>query len=351
MTVKTALVVDDSKSARFALRRFLESHGYEVSTAEGAEEAYLQLEEQRPGVIFLDHIMPGIDGFQALEHLRNDPQCCDIPVIICSSHEGEAFALKVRQAGAAGLLQKPPSAEHLAQILERLATAKPVAKVPPPAPAPVPSSKISNIREPEVAIHQRVMNALRNTLAPVVHPHRHEHDGGQPAGHASADPARAPAPLTAQGTSETALRLVQQDLNTQISELRSQLATVESRLQQQARQQAYQDLTREVTAMQQRMAALEDRIETRFSELQAVLEAGLHERSEELVRASEQIRDAAISEAHEQAERTVMSVAARISDQIAASIANTLRAPALKFLSPNKSAESSPQEKTGLRKV
>ncbi|MGH8504350.1 MAG: response regulator [Stenotrophobium sp.] len=341
MTAKTALVVDDSKSARFALRRFLESHGYEVNTAESAEEAYLQIEELRPGVIFLDHIMPGIDGFQALEHLRNDPQCHGIPIIICSSHEGEAFALKAQQAGAAGLLQKPPSAEHLAQILERLATAKPAAAI------PAPPSKISNIREPEVAIHQRVMNALRNTLAPVVHPHKHDHDNV----HASADPAHATASHAAQSAGETALRLVQQDLNTQLAELRSQLAIVESRLQQQARQQAYQDLTREVTAVQQRMAVLEDRVEARFSELQATLEAGLRSHSEQLARTSEQVRDAAISEAHEQAERTVMSAATRISDQLAASIANALRAPALKFLSPSKSAESSPQEKTGLRKV
>lgn len=332
MTSKTALVVDDSKSARFALRKFLESHGYEVSTAEGATEAYELIEEQRPDVIFLDHVMPAIDGFQALEHLRKDPQCADIPIIICSSHEGAEFDHKAQQAGAVGVLQKPPSAKHLAQILERLATAKPVAEVPAPAPA-VPSSKISNIREPEVAIHQRVMNALRNTLAPVVHPHRHDHDSVSVD---ADDPYTAPS-TTSQGSSETAtLRLVQQDLNTQIAELRSQLANFETRLKEQARQQAYQDLTREVTAMQQRMSELE---------------ADLHAHSEELTRTVQQIREAAINEAQEVAERTVMDAAAKISDQIAAAISNALRAPALKLLSPSKSAESSPQETAGLRKA
>src|SRR5690349_2524790 len=105
---KTALVVDDSKSARFALRKYLESMSFQVDPAECAEEAYRFLQSHRPDLIFLDHVMPGTDCFEALRHLKNDPQTGTIPVVICSSNEGEEFTSEARRKGAVDVLQKPP---------------------------------------------------------------------------------------------------------------------------------------------------------------------------------------------------------------------------------------------------
>ncbi|UCE77836.1 MAG: response regulator, partial [Gammaproteobacteria bacterium] len=59
---KRALVVDDSKSARLVLRRMLEKHGIAVETVESARAALDFLGNQRPDVIFMDHMMPGMDG-------------------------------------------------------------------------------------------------------------------------------------------------------------------------------------------------------------------------------------------------------------------------------------------------
>ncbi|MGH8460180.1 MAG: response regulator [Stenotrophobium sp.] len=336
MTSKIALVVDDSKSARYALRKFLESHDYQVITAESAQESYELVKEKRANVIFLDHVMPGIDGFQALEHLRHEPHCAGTPIIICSSHEGTEFARKAHKAGAAGVLQKPPSATQLELILDRLATeaaaaAATAAAAAKPA-APAAPSKVSNIREPEVAIHQRVMSALRNTLAP---------------------PPSAPAHETAAAREamESSVEQLRQELAEQVAELRLQAAQLEHRIQQQNKQQSYHALNSEITATQSRLGALEKLVEERFSELQAALDAGLRAQTEQIARIAEGARHAAVNEAHEEAERTVMSAATRISDQLAASIVNALRTPALKFLSPTKPAESSPQETTGLRKA
>ena len=121
MSGKSALVVDDSKSARFALRKYLENHAYKVDTAESAEAAYSLLRELAPDLIFLDHIMPGEDGFEALAHLKGDPQTESIPVVICSGNEGEDFIADARQRGAVAVLAKPPTPEHLSQVLDAVA--------------------------------------------------------------------------------------------------------------------------------------------------------------------------------------------------------------------------------------
>src|SRR3546814_18488249 len=84
---RTALVVDDSKSARFALRRHLEGHAFKVETADCAQEAYRLVQAQRPDLIFLDHIMPGIDGFAAMRPFKQDPATDTIQVVICRSEE------------------------------------------------------------------------------------------------------------------------------------------------------------------------------------------------------------------------------------------------------------------------
>lgn len=133
MYAKSALVVDDSKSARFALRRYLENRHYRVDAVGSAEEAFSFLAEHRPGVIFLDHIMPGTDGFAALRAIKADGELADIPVVICSSHEGAEFNAHARSAGARDVLQKPPDPQQLTRILETLQTrwpeAEPVAAV------------------------------------------------------------------------------------------------------------------------------------------------------------------------------------------------------------------------------
>jgi CheY-like chemotaxis protein len=114
---RTALVVDDSKSARFALRRHLESHAFKVDTADSAQDAYRIVHEQRPDLIFLDHIMPGIDGFEAMRQFKQNPETAAIPIVICSSNEGDAFIAEARDQGAADVLPKPPTPEHLRRLL------------------------------------------------------------------------------------------------------------------------------------------------------------------------------------------------------------------------------------------
>ncbi len=120
MTVKRALVVDDSKSARAFLARILERHDLVVDTAESAEEAIDYLRQQRPDVIFMDHLMPGMDGFQAVQAIKNDPRTATIPILMYTSQEGELYLSQARALGALGVLPKQTKPADVSKALFQL---------------------------------------------------------------------------------------------------------------------------------------------------------------------------------------------------------------------------------------
>ncbi|MGB5133172.1 MAG: response regulator [Steroidobacteraceae bacterium] len=106
MPGKRALVVDDSKSARVVLSRMLEKYGIEVDSADSAETALEYLRDHRPDVIFMDHLMPGMDGLQAVREIKANPELAAIPVMMYTSQEGELYAGQARASGAIGVLPK-----------------------------------------------------------------------------------------------------------------------------------------------------------------------------------------------------------------------------------------------------
>ncbi|MEZ5523910.1 MAG: response regulator [Pseudomonadales bacterium] len=115
-----ALLVDDSKSARFALRKLLERNGLRVDMAENAEEALGYLNENRPDVIFMDHFMPGMDGFEAVKIIKNQPNTASIPVVMCTSKDGDAYTAEAQAIGATDILSKPATPGSLSEVLEKL---------------------------------------------------------------------------------------------------------------------------------------------------------------------------------------------------------------------------------------
>ncbi len=103
---KRALVVDDSKSARVVLSRMLERYGILVDSAESAELALEYLKDSRPDVIFMDHLMPGMDGLQAVREIKANPELSSIPIMMYTSQEGEIYGGQARASGAIGVLPK-----------------------------------------------------------------------------------------------------------------------------------------------------------------------------------------------------------------------------------------------------
>lgn len=120
MPGKRALIVDDSRSARVILSRMLEGYGLTVDTAETAEQALEFLGHSRPDVIFMDHLMPGMDGFQAVQAIKNNPTTAMIPVIMYTSQEGELYVSQARALGAVGVLPKTVKQVEVSRLLYQL---------------------------------------------------------------------------------------------------------------------------------------------------------------------------------------------------------------------------------------
>ena len=120
MGAKRALIVDDSKSARLFLARVLEKYDIDVDSAESAEAAIDYLSSNRPDVIFMDHLMTGMDGLQAVRAIKNDPRTATIPIMMYTSQEGEVYLGQARALGALGVLPKQIKPADVSKVLYQL---------------------------------------------------------------------------------------------------------------------------------------------------------------------------------------------------------------------------------------
>jgi len=120
MTHRLALVVDDSKTARVTLKRMLEKQSIDADTVDSAPAAIDYLVEKMPDVIFMDHMMPGMDGLQAVEAIKSNPQTATIPIMMYTSKEGDLYVSQARALGAVGILPKQVEPAELFEVLNKL---------------------------------------------------------------------------------------------------------------------------------------------------------------------------------------------------------------------------------------
>jgi CheY-like chemotaxis protein len=173
MAVKRALIVDDSRSARVFLEQILEKYEIDVDTAESAEAAIEYLAANRPDVIFMDHMMPGMDGFQAVQAIKNNPRTATIPIMMYTSQEGELYLGQARALGAVGVLPKQIKQADVSKVLYQLRLvedrraaepSEPLAEAPPPDdPVPSPLSKPLT----ETALREHFAEARRALIASI----------------------------------------------------------------------------------------------------------------------------------------------------------------------------------------
>jgi two-component system KDP operon response regulator KdpE len=108
------------------VRAKLQADGYAVVTAARGEEALDLLEDQRPDLVVLDLMMPGMDGFETLRHIREQSQ---LPVIMLTARAGDADKLRGLQSGADDYVTKPFNPDELsariAAVLRRTAGSAP----------------------------------------------------------------------------------------------------------------------------------------------------------------------------------------------------------------------------------
>lgn len=115
-----ALIVDDSKTSAAILQKMLKKQQIDSVVVESAELAISYLQNERPAMIFMDHMMPGMDGFDAVKAIKTDPKLTAIPVIMHTSKTGNIYVGHARALGAADILSKPASDAALNDVLQRI---------------------------------------------------------------------------------------------------------------------------------------------------------------------------------------------------------------------------------------
>jgi twitching motility two-component system response regulator PilH len=117
MTIKKILVVDDSATERHVLGQVLSKQGFEVFYAEDGEKGVEQARQNKPDLIIMDVVMPGMNGFQATRAISRDPETKHIPIIVCTSKNQETDKVWGLRQGAKDYVVKPiEPAELLSKI-------------------------------------------------------------------------------------------------------------------------------------------------------------------------------------------------------------------------------------------
>ncbi len=115
-----ALVIDDSPTILALLRRMLRQNAFEVFEALDAESGIEIARRERPHLVLLDIVLPGMDGFNALRTLRRDPLTRDVPVIMISGNAQATEQFYVQRIGADDFMKKPFSRAELFSRIEAL---------------------------------------------------------------------------------------------------------------------------------------------------------------------------------------------------------------------------------------
>jgi len=107
------LIVDDSASQVFTMKSLIENWGHEAISAKNGSEALEIARQEKPDVILMDVVMPGMSGFQTTRKLSKDLITCRIPVIFVSTKDGEADRVWGMRQGATAYVTKPVNPDTL----------------------------------------------------------------------------------------------------------------------------------------------------------------------------------------------------------------------------------------------
>lgn len=120
MTIPLVLIADDDALLRSLVEFKLKAKGYAVAQAADGDEALGLIARERPGLVVLDAMMPGPDGFEVLRRMKADPDLAGIPVVMLTARKLESDIVGALQAGASDYLVKPFIPDELAMRIARL---------------------------------------------------------------------------------------------------------------------------------------------------------------------------------------------------------------------------------------
>jgi CheY-like chemotaxis protein len=114
------LYVEDTEVIRDTITRLLQLNGYEVNIAKNGKEGVTKALELNPDIILMDLRMPVMDGYNAIEEIRNNPKTQHIPIIVISAWSSKTERTQAKLAGANEFFVKPPDLNRLIETIERL---------------------------------------------------------------------------------------------------------------------------------------------------------------------------------------------------------------------------------------
>ena len=118
------MIIDDSKTIRRTAETLLSKAGYEVITAEDGFEALAKVVDNHPDIIFMDIMMPRLDGYQTCALIKNNDAFKSTPVIMLSSKDGLFDRARGRIVGSDQYITKPFTKEELLGAIKEFAHIK-----------------------------------------------------------------------------------------------------------------------------------------------------------------------------------------------------------------------------------
>jgi len=114
------LIIDDSKTIRRSAENLLTKEGYDVVTASDGFDALAKIANTRPEIIFVDIIMPRLDGYQTCALIKNNSEFKTTPVVMLSSKDGLFDKAKGRIVGSDQYITKPFGRDELLDTIRTL---------------------------------------------------------------------------------------------------------------------------------------------------------------------------------------------------------------------------------------
>jgi twitching motility two-component system response regulator PilG len=118
MTVKI-MIIDDSSTIRKTAETLLKRAGFEVITAADGFEAMSVVADQHPDIIFIDIMMPRLDGYQTCALIKNNKQFGSIPIVMLSSKDGLFDRARGKLAGSEEHIHKPFTQDDLVSAINK----------------------------------------------------------------------------------------------------------------------------------------------------------------------------------------------------------------------------------------
>ena len=117
---KRVLIVDDSPTEMHILSESLQKNGFAVLTAANGADGVAAAKREKPDLVLMDVVMPGLNGFQATRQITKDPETAHIPVVIVTTKDMETDRIWGLRQGAKDYLTKPVNENNLLTIIKNI---------------------------------------------------------------------------------------------------------------------------------------------------------------------------------------------------------------------------------------